>query len=81
MHIQNYFPVTIKPEQVILKRVEKIRDEEKGNRQDLYVLASSYLGILMQKHGRVMKEKDFHLVTEATNNESDNDGNNSKQSH
>lgn len=62
MHIQNHFPVVSKTEQVIYKRVEKVRDEEKVKRQDLYVLASSYLGILKQKQGQLILENDFHQV-------------------
>lgn len=65
MHIQNHFPVVSKTEQVIHKRVEKVRDEEKVKRQDLYVLASSYLGILKQKQGQLILENDFHQVAAA----------------
>lgn len=64
MHIQNHFPVVSKTEQVIHKRVEKVRDEEKGKREDLHVLASSYLGILKQKHGQLISDSDFHIVAE-----------------
>lgn len=64
MHIQNHFPVVMKTEQVIHKRVEKVRDEEKNKREDLHVLASSYLGILKQKHGQLIAEGDFHQVSE-----------------
>lgn len=65
MHIQNHFPIVMKTEQVIHKRVEKVRDEEKAKRQDLHVLASSYLGILKQKTGQLMMENDFHQVNES----------------
>ena len=64
MHIQNHFPVVLKTEQVIHKRVEKVRDEEKNKREDLHVLASSYLGILKQKQGQLIEEPDFHQVNE-----------------
>lgn len=66
MHIQNHFPVVMKTEQVIHKRVEKVRDEEKNKREDLHVLASSYLGILKQKQGQLIAEQDFHHVSEKT---------------
>jgi THO complex subunit 2 len=69
MHIQNHFPVVSKTEQVIHKRVEKVRDEEKVKRQDLYVLASSYLGILKQKQGQLILENDFHQVAAAANDQ------------
>lgn len=64
MHIQNHFPVVMKTEQVIHKRVEKVRDEEKNKREDLHVIASSYLGILKQKQGQLINEQDFHQVSE-----------------
>lgn len=69
MHIQNHFPVVSKTEQVIHKRVEKVRDEEKVKRQDLYVLASSYLGILKQKQGQLILENDFHQVAASANDQ------------
>lgn len=68
MHIQNYFPVVSKTEQVIHKRVEKVRDEEKTKRQDLHVLAASYLGILKQKQGQLILENDFHQVSSSAVN-------------
>lgn len=64
MHIQNHFPVLLRTEQVIQKRVEKVRDEEKNKRQDLHVLASSYLGILKQKCSQLIPESEFHQVSE-----------------
>lgn len=64
MHIQNHFPVIMRTEQVIQKRVEKVRDEEKNKRQDLHVLASSYLGILKQKCSQLIQESEFHQVSE-----------------
>lgn len=63
MHIQNHFPVLAKTEQYIQKRVEKVRDEEKNKRQDLHVLASSYLGILKQKCSQLIPESEFHQVS------------------
>ncbi|XP_057661904.1 THO complex subunit 2 isoform X1 [Diorhabda carinulata] len=58
-----HFPVLIKLSQFIEKRIEKVRDEEKNNRQDLFTLSSSYLGLLKQKNssGQMMKEADFHV--------------------
>lgn len=64
MHIQNHFPVLTRTEQVIQKRVEKVRDEEKNKRQDLHVLASSYLGILKLKNAQLVAENEFHQVNE-----------------
>lgn len=61
-----YFPVLIKLSQFIEKRIEKVRDEEKNNRQDLFTLSSSYLGLLKQRmtSGHMMKEGDFHIPVE-----------------
>ncbi|KAJ8978313.1 hypothetical protein NQ317_008185 [Molorchus minor] len=51
-----YFPVLIK----------LIRDEEKNNRQDLFTLSVSYLGLLKQRMtgGHMMKEGEFHIPVE-----------------
>jgi len=64
MHIQSHFPVLSRTEQVIQKRVEKVRDEEKNKRQDLHVLASSYLAILKSKSNSLIEEHKFHQVNE-----------------
>lgn len=52
--------------QFLEKRIEKVRDEEKNNRQDLFTLAISYLGQLKQRltSGQMMKEGDFHIPVE-----------------
>lgn len=59
-----YFPVLTKLSTFLDKKIEKIRDEEKNKRQDLYTLASSYLGLLKQRvaGGHMMDEKDFHQM-------------------
>ncbi|XP_066259419.1 THO complex subunit 2 isoform X1 [Euwallacea similis] len=61
-----FFPVLIKLAQFLEKRIEKVRDEEKNNRQDLFTLSSSYLGQLKQRlnGGHMMKESDFHIPVE-----------------
>ncbi|KAL1505772.1 hypothetical protein ABEB36_005256 [Hypothenemus hampei] len=61
-----FFPVLIKLAQFLEKRIEKVRDEEKNNRQDLFTLSSSYLGQLKQRlnGGYMMKESDFHIPVE-----------------
>lgn len=66
MNIQNHFPVLLRTEQVIQKRVEKVRDEEKNKRQDLHAIATSYLGILKQKCSQLIPESEFHQVSEKT---------------
>ncbi|XP_049826219.1 THO complex subunit 2 isoform X2 [Aethina tumida] len=61
-----FFPVLIKLSQFVEKRIEKVRDEEKNNRQDLFTLSSSYLGQLKQRmsSGHMMKEGEFHIPVE-----------------
>ncbi|CAH1159617.1 unnamed protein product [Phaedon cochleariae] len=76
-----HYPVLIKLSQFIEKRIEKVRDEEKNNRQDLFTLSSSYLGLLKQKNasGQMMKESDFHIPLEkekAKNTEAKAEANN-----
>ncbi|KAF5285042.1 hypothetical protein FQR65_LT02355 [Abscondita terminalis] len=61
-----HFPVLLKLSQIIEKKIEKVRDEEKNQRQDLYTLAISYLGQLKQRitSGHMLKESEFHQVVE-----------------
>ncbi|CAH0560689.1 unnamed protein product [Brassicogethes aeneus] len=61
-----FFPVLVKLSQFIEKRIEKVRDEEKNTRQDLFTLSSSYLGLLKQRMsgGHMMKEGEFHIPVE-----------------
>jgi len=42
----------------------QVREEEKNQRQDLFVLASSYIGQLKAKSGQMMRESDFHQVSD-----------------
>jgi THO complex subunit 2 len=62
--IQNHFPIIEKTENVIHKRVERVRDEEKNKREDLNALANSYLSVLKQKEKNLINECDFHQVNE-----------------
>ncbi|CAH1184109.1 unnamed protein product [Phyllotreta striolata] len=64
--IIQHFPILIKLSQFIEKRIEKVRDEEKNNRQDLFTLSSSYLGLLKQRtfSGQFMRENEFHIPLE-----------------
>lgn len=57
-----FFPVLHKLSQIIEKKIEKLREEEKNKRQDLYTLAISYLGQLKQRiaGGHIMAENEFH---------------------
>lgn len=79
-----FFPVLLKLSQVLDKKIEKVRDEEKNKRQDLFTLASSYLGLLKQRvsGGHMMKEADFHQIPEkekVAKNHSNNDSNNASK--
>lgn len=65
MKILPHFPVLTKLSQIIEKKVEKVKDEEKNQRQDLYILAASYIGQLKAKASQMIRESDFHQVKEA----------------
>lgn len=69
-----FFPMLYKLSQILDKKIEKVRDEEKNKRQDLFTLASSYLGLLKQRvaGGHMMKEADFHQVVEKQPKNHDN---------
>ncbi|CAD7086049.1 unnamed protein product [Hermetia illucens] len=64
MRILPHFPVLTKLAQIIERKVEKVREEEKNHRPDLFVLASSYIGQLKTKSPQMIKESDFHQVSE-----------------
>uniref|UniRef100_A0ABD2WT94 THO complex subunit 2 n=1 Tax=Trichogramma kaykai TaxID=54128 RepID=A0ABD2WT94_9HYME len=75
-----HFPVLAKLSQILERKVEKVRDEERSKRQDLHVLATSYCGQLKAKAPQMIRETDFHHVNdkatksaETTNNDSNND--------
>merc|ERR1719193_1536686 len=57
-----YFPIILNLATVIEKRVEKVCEEEKEKRQDLYIKARSYQGQLVSRKAKMMKEGDFHVV-------------------
>jgi THO complex subunit 2 len=69
MRIQPHFPVISKLAQIIERKVEKVKEEEKNQRQDLFVLASSYIAILKSKAKELMKESDFHQVADRVQKE------------
>ncbi|XP_063988875.1 THO complex subunit 2 isoform X2 [Diachasmimorpha longicaudata] len=60
------FPVIAKLSGILERKVEKVREEEKGQRQDLHVLATSYSGQLKAKTPHMIKEAEFHHVNERT---------------
>lgn len=63
IRILPHFPVLTKLSQCIEKKIEKIKEEEKNKRQDLFVLATSYSGQLKARASSIMRESDFHLVS------------------
>ena len=48
--------------QILERKVEKVRDEERNKRQDLHVLATSYCGQLKARAPHMIRESDFHHV-------------------
>jgi hypothetical protein len=42
----------------------QVREEEKSQRQDLFILATSYSGQLKAKSASMIRENDFHQVSD-----------------
>ncbi|KAL4708772.1 hypothetical protein ACJJTC_011736 [Scirpophaga incertulas] len=59
-----HFPVLEKLAQIIERKIDKVKDEEKTQRPDLYVLATGYSGQLRNKVPNMMRESDFHQVVD-----------------
>lgn len=72
MRILPSFPVLSKLSQILEKYVNKVIEEEKNQRQDLFVLATSYIGQLKSKAVDMMKEADFHQVSDKPKNSQEN---------
>lgn len=64
MRILPHFPLLMKLAQIIERYVEKVIEDEKNQRQDLFVLASSYIGQLKSRSNDMIKEADFHQVSD-----------------
>lgn len=62
MRILPHFPMLSKLKLVVEKRVEKVVEDERNQRQDLFVLASSYMGQLKSRSSEMMVDTDFHQV-------------------
>merc|ERR1712126_670928 len=60
--IIQHFPVIQNLATVIEKRIEKVCEDEKDKRQDLYIKARSYQGQLVSRKSRMVKEGEFHLL-------------------
>ena len=50
------------------KRVDKIKDDEKGNRDDLFILASSYIGKLKNHKNNLLSEAEYHKKDDRVSN-------------
>lgn len=59
-----YFPALAKLSQCIERCIEKVKEDEKNHRQDLYTLATSYIGQLKARASHMIREGDFHIVNE-----------------
>jgi len=70
MRILPHYPVLSKLAQIIERKVDKVREEEKTKRPDLYAIASSYIGQLKLKTPHMLKESVFHQIAERPNKES-----------
>ncbi|KAH8248629.1 hypothetical protein KR032_001611, partial [Drosophila birchii] len=79
MRILPHYPVLAKLAQIIERKVDKVREEEKTKRPDLYVIASSYIGQLKLKTPHMFKESDFHQMAERPGN--GNNSNNKESPH
>merc|ERR1712228_734890 len=66
--IIQHFPAIQNLATVIEKRVEKVCEEEKEKRQDLYIKARSYQGQLVSRKAKMMKEGDFQSAGEEERN-------------
>lgn len=64
IRVMPHFPVLEKLAQIIERKIEKVKDEEKNVRQDLFVLATGYSGQLRNKVPTMMHESDFHQVVD-----------------
>ena len=58
--ILHYFPMVQSLGTALEKRVEKVRNEEKDKRQDLYALAMGYAGQLKSRKQYMVPENQFH---------------------
>ena len=55
------FPEMLNLSNLIEKRIDKVCAEEKEQRPDLYVMATSYMGQLKARKATMLKEADFHI--------------------
>ncbi|XP_014219414.1 THO complex subunit 2 isoform X2 [Copidosoma floridanum] len=59
-----HFPVLTKLSQILERKVDKVREDERNKRQDLHALAISYFGQLKARGPHMIPEVDFHHVSD-----------------
>ena len=64
--ILHFFPMVQSLGTALEKRVEKVRNEEKDERQDLYALAMGYAGQLRSRKQYMVPENQFHTKDVST---------------
>lgn len=64
MRILPFFPMLVKLAQIVERKVEKVCEEERNQRKDLYLLATSYIGRLKARSNDMIREADFHQVAD-----------------
>jgi len=62
--ILQHYPRVQNLGQALERRIEKIIEEEKEKRQDLFILATGYLGLLKQRKPHMVPENKFHIKEE-----------------
>lgn len=61
--------MTIQHYKVVEKVINQVRDQEKGVRDDLSLLAASYLGQLKKRQKAPVKQEDYYTVSFGLENE------------
>merc|ERR1711881_184968 len=56
-----HFPLIVNLSVVIEKRIDKVCADEKEQRKDLYIKATSYSGQLKARKSKMLKENEFHV--------------------
>merc|ERR1711936_1173685 len=57
-----HFPLIVNLSVVIEKRIDKVCADEKEQRKDLYIKATSYSGQLKARKSKMLKENEFHVT-------------------
>ncbi|CAK9291840.1 unnamed protein product [Gordionus sp. m RMFG-2023] len=65
------YPIIVNLGSALERRIDKIKNEEKDKRADLYALAVSYSGYLKHKKSKFILEQDFHIKEPASSHKQD----------